>query len=79
MPEHRREQHVRKGSSAIDFLIEKERLESVSEEGRDRAADRLIHDASKRLRSAVSLADDALSGAQDLTSSVELGPYRATS
>lgn len=171
MSECRREQHVRQGSSAIDFLIERERLESVSEEGRDKAADRLIHDASKRLRSArsllgsdsgsafslaydayrmaadsllarqclratggegshrtveeavssqfgdvisafskpefeqfrqmrnasqdpdfespelthsdaqwaVSLADDALSGAQDLTSSVELGPYRAAS
>ena len=55
MPEHRREQHVRKGSPTIDFLIDKERLESVSEEGRDEAADRLIHDASKRLRSARSL------------------------
>ncbi len=78
MSEHRREQHVRKGSSAIDFLIEKERLESVSEEGRDKAANRLIHDVSKKLQWAVSLAGDALSGAQDLTSSVELGPYRAT-
>ncbi len=57
MPERRREQHVRKGSSAIDFLIGKGRLESVSEEGGDKAADRMIHDASKRLRSARSLLD----------------------
>ena len=55
MPEHRREQHLRKASSAIDFLIDKGRLESVSEEGGDKAADRLIQDASKRLRSARSL------------------------
>lgn len=55
MPEHRRQGHTLKGSSAIDFLIDKERLESVSAEGRTRAADRLIQDASKRLRSARSL------------------------
>ena len=44
-----------RGSAAIDFLVDKERLESVSAEGRTKAADRLIQDASKRLCSARSL------------------------
>ncbi|WP_420443115.1 hypothetical protein [Candidatus Poriferisodalis sp.] len=40
------------GKSAIDYLIKDGRLESVSERGREQAADRLIQDASKRLDSA---------------------------
>ena len=40
------------GQSTIDYLIEKGRLEAVSESEREQAADRLIQDASKRLGSA---------------------------
>ena len=40
------------GQSVIDYLIDKCRLESVSEGGGEQAAGRLIQDASKRLDSA---------------------------